>query len=108
MAVSRRRQFSEEKGICHMTKSPITEFPDPSGSSPDPLMDILRSGACRLIEQAVEAELAMLLAAHAGEETEDGRARLVQPGHLPEREVLAGIGGAGEGGRRGCAIGPSS
>ncbi len=75
-----------------MTKSTITPLPDPSGSSPDPLTEVLRSGARRLIEQAVQAELAALLAAHAGETTEDGRARLVRHGHLPEREVMTGIG----------------
>ncbi len=91
MAVFRRRQFSEEKGICHMTKTTITKLPDPSGFSPDPLTEVLRSGARRLIEQAVEAELATLLAAHADEQTEDVRARLVRHGHLPEREVMTGV-----------------
>jgi transposase-like protein len=92
MAVLRRRQFSEEKGICHMTKPTITPLPDPSGFSPDPLTDILRSGARSLIEQAIEAELATLLAAHADDKTGDDRARLVRHGHLPEREVMTGIG----------------
>jgi transposase-like protein len=92
MAVFTRRQFSGEKGICHMTKTTITPLPDPSGFSPDPLTDILRSGARRLIEQAVEAELAALLAAHADDKTEDGRSRLVRHGYLPEREVMTGIG----------------
>ncbi|MGR3572929.1 MAG: IS256 family transposase, partial [Brevirhabdus sp.] len=45
-----------------MRKTTIRPLPDPSGFSPDPLTDILRSGARRLIEQAVEAELAALLA----------------------------------------------
>ncbi len=92
MAVLRRRQFSEEEAICHMTKATITELPDPSGFSPDPLSEVLRSGARRLIEQAVEAELATLLATHAGERDEGGRARLVRHGHLPEREVMTGVG----------------
>jgi putative transposase len=92
MAVFRRRQFSEEKGICHMTKATITKLPDPSGFSPDPLTEVLRTGARRLIEQAVEAELTALLASHAGEQTEGGRSRLVRHGHLPEREVMTGIG----------------
>ncbi len=35
---------------------------------------------------------ATLLAAHAREVTDDGRARLVRHGHLPEREVMTGIG----------------
>ncbi len=75
-----------------MTNSTITPLPDPSGSSLDPLTEVLRSGARRLIEQAVEAELTVLLAAHAGETTGDGRARLVRHGYLPEREVVTGIG----------------
>ena len=75
-----------------MTKPTIPPLPDPSGSSLDPLTEVLRSGARRLIEQAVEAELAALLSSHAGETTADGRARLVRHGHLPEREVMTGIG----------------
>lgn len=75
-----------------MTKTSITSLPDPSGLSRDPLTELLRSGARTLIQQAVEAELAVLLRAHAGEMTEDGRARLVRHGHLPEREVMTGIG----------------
>jgi putative transposase len=92
MALFTRHQFSEEKGICHMSKTTITPLPDPSGFSPDPLTAILRSGARDLIKQAVEAELTGLLAAHADEKTEDGHARLVRHGHLPEREVMTGIG----------------
>jgi transposase-like protein len=75
-----------------MTKTIISQFPDPSGFSADPLTDILRSGARRLIEQAVEAELSAFLIAHADDKTEDGMARLVRHGHLPEREVMTGIG----------------
>ena len=75
-----------------MTKTTITALPDPHGFSPDPLTDRLRSGAQRLIEQAVEAELAVLLEAYASEEMDDGHARLVRHGHLPEREVMTGIG----------------
>ncbi len=75
-----------------MTKSTITPLPGPSGFSSDPLTDILQTGARQLLKQAVEAELATLLAAHAREVTDDGRARLVRHGHLPEREVMTGIG----------------
>jgi transposase-like protein len=75
-----------------MTKTIISQFPDPSGFSADPLTDILRSGARRLIEQAVEAELSAFLVTHADDRTEDGMARLVRHGHLPEREVMTGIG----------------
>ena len=92
MAVSKRRQFSAEKGICHMSETTITTLPDPPGLSPDPMTDLIRSGARRLIEQAIEAELATLLTAFTDEKLEDGRARLVRHGHLPEREILTGVG----------------
>lgn len=39
-----------------MTKATITKLPNPSGFSLDPPTEVLRSGARRLIEQAVEAE----------------------------------------------------
>ena len=75
-----------------MTKTSITTLLDPHGFSPDPLTDILRAGARDLIQQAVEAELSALLEAHSEDRIEDGRARLVRHGHLPEREVTTGIG----------------
>ena len=53
---------------------------------------MLRNGARALLAQAVEAEAAALLASHADNLTEDGRRRLVRHGHLPEREVMTGIG----------------
>jgi putative transposase len=92
MAVSKRRQFSSEKGICHMEENTITQLPDPSGFSADAFTDVIRDGARKLIEQVIHAELATLMAAFSKETLEDGRARLVRHGHLPEREVLTGIG----------------
>ena len=75
-----------------MSETTIATLPDPSGFSPDPLTDLIRNGARKLIEQAVEAELATLLAAFAEDRLEDGRARLGRHGHLPEREILTGVG----------------
>ena len=75
-----------------MSKDTITALPDPSGIFPDPLTGVIRDGARKLIEQAIEAELAALMASFAGDKLEDGRARLVRHGHLPEREVMTGIG----------------
>ncbi len=92
MAVFTRRQFSAEKGICHIPEATITKRPGPSGFAPDPLTDVIRDGARTLIEQAIEAELATLMAAFAKDKLEDGRARLVRHGHLPERDVMTGVG----------------
>ena len=56
------------------------------------MTDVIRDGARKLIEQAIEAELATLMAATAKDKLDDGRARLVRHGHLPEREVMTGVG----------------
>ena len=91
-AVSSRRQFSAEKGICHMQENTITQLPDPSGFSADPFTDVIRNGARKLIEQAVHAELATLMAAFSGEKLEDGRARLVRHGHRCRTSVRCATG----------------
>ena len=58
----------------------------------DPLTAILRSGARRLLAQAVEAEAEAFLATMKGVPLPDGRERLVRHGHGPERLVQTGIG----------------
>ena len=67
-----------------MTETNVFQFTQP-GTFTDPLTEVLRSGARTLLAQAVEAEVAALLASHADKLTEDGRQRLVRHGHLPER-----------------------
>jgi putative transposase len=58
----------------------------------DPLTEIRRSGARRLVQQAVEAEFAAFLAGHADLELPDGRGRVVRHGHDPARPIQTGIG----------------
>jgi len=58
----------------------------------DPLTELLRAGAERLIYQAVEAELQELLAVHADRRTEDGKAGVVRNGHLPARQLQTALG----------------
>lgn len=62
------------------------------GTFDDQLTQVLRNGAKALLANAVEAEVADFLAKHAECKTEDGRQRVVRHGHLPEREVMTGIG----------------
>jgi transposase-like protein len=62
------------------------------GTFNDQLTDVLRDGARALLAQAVEAEVADFLGTHADLKTEDGHRRVVRHGHLPEREVMTGIG----------------
>ena len=74
-----------------MPNDNVTRLIQP-GSFDDPLTQVLRDGARTLLAQAVEAEVAAFLAKHADLKTDDGRARIVRHGHLPEREVMTGIG----------------
>ena len=74
-----------------MTDTNVLQFSQP-GTFADPLTEVLRNGAQALLAQAVEAEVASLLERYAGEVTNDGRRRLVRHGHLPEREIVTGIG----------------
>ncbi len=74
-----------------MTDTNVFQLSQP-GTFADPLTEILRDGARALLAQAVEAEVGALLSRHADEVTDDGRQRLVRHGHLPEREIMTGIG----------------
>jgi len=74
-----------------MTKNTVVQLTGRDAID-DPLTQLLREGARRLIEQAVEAELQDLLARHADRRTEDGRAGVVRNGHLPARDLQTGLG----------------
>ena len=65
------------------------------GSFADPLTEVLRNGARALLAQAVETEVADFLAKHVDVKTATGLRRVVRHGHLPEREVMTGIGPVG-------------
>ena len=74
------------------SSSTVVPLRQPDWLDDDPLTDILRNGARRLLAQAVEAEAEAFLAAMKGERLADGRDRLVRHGHGPERPVQTGIG----------------
>src|SRR5438876_1358775 len=74
-----------------MTDTNVFRLSHP-GSFADSMTEVLRNGACALLAQAVEAEVAALLSCHADKLTAGGHQRLVRHGHLPEREIMTGIG----------------
>ena len=74
-----------------MTETNVFQLSQP-GSFADPLTEVLRNGAQALLAQAVEAEIAAFLSMNAENMTQDGHQRLVRHGHLPEREIITGIG----------------
>ncbi len=74
-----------------MSKHTVVSLPDRERIT-DPLTDLLRSGARKLIEQAIGAELEELLSQNADRHTESGHAAVVRNGYLPERALQTGIG----------------
>ncbi|GLS29192.1 IS256 family transposase [Mesorhizobium albiziae] len=58
----------------------------------DPLTDVLRTGARKLLAQAIEMEAEAFLAEMRDLKLPDGRERLVRHGRGPERSIQTGIG----------------
>jgi putative transposase len=67
-------------------------FPHPQLLAEDPLTAVLRQGAQRLLAQAIEVEVAILLAQYTDRRDGQGRQAIVRNGYLPERDVQTGIG----------------
>jgi len=71
-----------------MNESNVVELKAPAG---DALNELLKEGARQLLAQAIEAEVAELLAQHAGL-TVGGKRAVVRNGYLPERTIQTGLG----------------
>jgi putative transposase len=64
----------------------------PAASTEDVLTEVLRQGAQKLLTEAVEAEVASYIEAHAGQRDEQGYRLVVRNGTKPERQIQTGIG----------------
>ena len=62
------------------------------GSVEDPLTEIAREGARRMLASALEAEIEAFVGKFAEERLPDGRQRVVRHGYGPERTIQTGIG----------------
>ena len=69
-----------------MTDSIVTPFVQTSAFS-DPLTEIPRNGAQRLLATAVEEKVLSFIKAHASERLDNGQARIVRHGHFQERDI---------------------
>jgi putative transposase len=58
----------------------------------DPLQEVLREGARKLLATAIEAEAAAFLAQHSAIKTDEHKAAVVRNGYLPERSIQTGLG----------------
>jgi putative transposase len=72
----------------------VVDYRNPGVPLPvaDALTEVLRRGAGELLQQAVEAEVAELIAHFKALQDEHGRQRVVRNGYLPERTIQTGIG----------------
>jgi transposase-like protein len=75
-----------------MKEDTVVELRQPEAFSEDPLTEVLRLGARRLLAQAVEMEVTVFVEGHADLRDQAGRQRVVRHGYLPEREIQTGIG----------------
>jgi len=75
--------------VDQSTTPPHLAVPAPPG---DPLTDLLRQGARSLLAQAIEAEVAAWIEAHADLRDAAGRQQVVRNGHHPERTIQTGLG----------------
>lgn len=73
------------------TDSTVTPLRQP-GAIDDPLTEIAREGARRMLAEALEAEVDAFLADFHDQRLADGRQRVVRHGHGPERSIQTGIG----------------
>jgi putative transposase len=79
----------EYAAVGESTTLPIA---GPMPATKDVLTDLLREGARRLLAEAVEAEVAAWIDAHAHLKDAAGRRQVVRNGHLPERAIQTGLG----------------
>lgn len=74
-----------------MSESNVVQIERLAGSE-DPLTEMLRRDARKLLMKALEAEVAEYMAIYESITDDQGRAAVVRNGYLPEREILTGIG----------------
>jgi len=79
--------MNESTGL--ILKLPISS---PNAQARDALAEVLREGARRMLQQAIEAEVEQYVQDHAGQRDGDGRRLVVRNGHLPQRQIQTGIG----------------
>lgn len=75
-----------------MAQDNLIDLKNPEAALDDPISEILRNGARKLLAQALETEIEVFLSQYAELKDEQGRQRIVRNGYLPEREIQSGVG----------------
>jgi len=90
--VLENKKHLRRKDTHTMTKDNVIEFKKPEAFVDDPITDVLRTGARKLLTEAVEAEIEGFLSQYRDLRDNQDRQRVVRNGYLPEREIQTGIG----------------
>ena len=75
-----------------MSKDNLIELKNPEPFVDDPITEILRNGAKKLLIEALEAEIEGFLSQYRDLRDNQDRQRVVRNGYLPKREIQTGIG----------------
>lgn len=75
-----------------MSKDNVLDFKKPEPFVDDPITDVLRTGARKLLTEALEAEIEGFLSQYRDLRDHQDRQRVVRNGYLPERDIQTGIG----------------
>jgi len=75
-----------------MRNDTVISIKKPESFIDDPITEILRNGARKILAQALEMEIELFVNQYKELTDEFGWQRIVRNGHLPEREIQTGIG----------------
>ena len=75
-----------------MSNDNVIDLKKPEHLINDPVTEILRNGARRLLAQALETEIEIFINQYAELKDASGKQRIVKNGYRPEREIQSGIG----------------
>jgi transposase-like protein len=75
-----------------MGKDNVIKLKKPETFVNDPITELLRQGARKLLAEALEAEIESFLSEYGDLKDEQGHRRITLNGHLPERDIQTGIG----------------
>ena len=75
-----------------MEKPNASNLKKPERFVDDPITEILRDGARKLLAAALEAEINAFLEGYSDLLDDQGKKRMTRNGYLPERELQTGIG----------------
>ena len=74
-----------------MPKDNVVDFKKPEPFVDDPITEVLRTGAKKLLAEALEAEIENLLCQYRELRDEQDRRHVVRNGHLPEGNIQTGL-----------------